>query len=703
MESPSPEMSRAASPDLMDSDSDSDSNSENDESENDEALPALSPVVTASDALPGCLFSSRLCPPASSSNPDASTSLGAFSAPQASVQHQSSGTSPVFHGFVDNRSRHDYQIQLMLLEQQNKKRLMMARQEQEYEHEQEQDKARNICCETSSIACSSAPAGNGGLDQRAQSKVLEQPDQKRIMMARDEQKQYGTRITDHESSSIASASSPAGITRLDYQAKLRILEEHNKERLRNMRRDREPELDDRVPHYPVKHSPSAAEKDASTLPNAAQGKSLPSPTSTASNIENHFGPFSAEGQRRAMPAAARHFQPFTMQQNAMIGGLGVPTNNEEPPAGFDFDSFLGESEQAESSSRGGVCSTIHSEPCNAAATSLLGSTMSREELGQIQIEKRWYEIDQIQKIRMHAQQEQMHQYHTTAQEAMLARQMARSGHVGEPPVHRPQPQRFPMYAPIFHTPSHPGPTFPTYRNCQALPTYIAPQPQPSYPAPGSPGPTAIKRGAPDSSDLPNGERSAKRPNHTTEPDRAGEDTERNRRERSTSLLSNDSEAAHSEASTARRQFIMANKARAKPKPIVRAEGRASTDDAQPTDSSRSPPPPRVASNETTQGSPAQSSATLDAEDARSPLVELDIDQENVAHTQKIEFDLGVSVTTMTWKDGATKTIMHGGGDGKSRDGVEIVTKTVIANGVVTVTTTTALIPLGGAQAEEEVD
>jgi hypothetical protein len=90
---------------------------------------------------------------------------------------------------------------------------------------------------------------------------------------------------------------------------------------------------------------------------------------------------------------------------------------------------------------------------------------------------------------------------------------------------------------------------------------------------------------------------------------------------------------------------------------------------------------------------------------------MDIDQENAAEIKRTEFDSGISVTTTTFRDGKTMTVMRvgdgsGSGKGKARgmrQGVEIVTKTVVISGVVTTTTTTALIPMSGVGAGHEED
>jgi hypothetical protein len=128
-------------------------------------------------------------------------------------------------------------------------------------------------------------------------------------------------------------------------------------------------------------------------------------------------------------------------------------------------------------------------------------------------------------------------------------------------------------------------------------------------------------------------------------------------------------------------------------------------------------------NGNNQGSPAHSSSTLDAEDENlndGPLADLklptlrlpaQIEPNFSERTEKNFSDTGISVTTTTFKSGKTRTLLRVGrevgvvrpGKKMRREGIEIMTKTVVEGGKVTTTTTTAVIPLGVDMGSEDFD
>jgi len=126
-------------------------------------------------------------------------------------------------------------------------------------------------------------------------------------------------------------------------------------------------------------------------------------------------------------------------------------------------------------------------------------------------------------------------------------------------------------------------------------------------------------------------------------------------------------------------------------------------------------------NGNNQASPAHSSSTLDDEDENlneGPLADLklpalrlpaQIEPSFSERTETNFSDTGISVTTTTFKSGKTKTWLRVGrevgvvrpGRKIRREGIEIMTKTVVEGGKVTTTTTTAVIPLGMDMGVEE--
>lgn len=137
--------------------------------------------------------------------------------------------------------------------------------------------------------------------------------------------------------------------------------------------------------------------------------------------------------------------------------------------------------------------------------------------------------------------------------------------------------------------------------------------------------------------------------------------------------------------------------------------------ASPINEHSSPAP----SEEITRPSPAGSSATLDDDNMNiatsTPLDELeveseaDLDKENTMLETEYPAEAGIAITTTTSKDGATTTVMRLGKGtmkvlsryGKVRQGVEIVTKTVVCQGVVTTRTSTSLVPMLAGRDEVE--
>lgn len=497
----------------------------------------------------------------------------------------------------------------------------------------------------------------------------------------------------------------------DYEEQMRILAAQNKRRLMMAREEQ-----DRLA-FKSTHSLTPTEKEGAATQALLMAKdSLARRQQALTNF------------MRQEASSRKTQQRVQSQQYAMNQGL--KTNTEPPNANvlenFDFDSFLPSPRPTEPSHPDTSCGPNHSAPCNAAAANLLGSTLSNEELSQIEKNRR-ASIESV------ARQHQL---------MLKQRMMAQGPHT--PPMMGTGRNFFyyPMPVPTQHdhtiypqVPHHvsaqtaasntQGP--PLYHTFQGVGHRIFNHPYPSPAAvdePALPTPPA-KRGPSFDFSSREQEPALKKSKATVDlndSNNFGGKTSNLRHPRSSSVESDESGIIDTDdepgmaASAPKPESDVSSLIEAMKKRVAKEK------DPQPTEQpvEKQTTQVHVPVEEIAYASPAHSSATLDDEDrSRSPLNELqldtdmEIDQENASEIKRTEFDSGISVTTTTFKDGKTMTVMcvgDGSSSGKSkvrrmRQGVEIVTKTVVISGVVTTTTTTALIPMSGIGAgnEEEVE
>ena len=128
----------------------------------------------------------------------------------------------------------DHQMQLMLLEQQNKKRLMLARQEQV--NKERDSNTTPSKQEASFLDPNKPPFDSKKQDYQTQLRMLEQQNKKRLMMARQEQADYGR---DSQITPPKQESQPSSSEKQDYEMQLRLLEQQNKKRLMMVRQEQE--------------------------------------------------------------------------------------------------------------------------------------------------------------------------------------------------------------------------------------------------------------------------------------------------------------------------------------------------------------------------------------------------------------------------------------------------------------------------------
>lgn len=497
----------------------------------------------------------------------------------------------------------------------------------------------------------------------------------------------------------------------DYEEQLQMLEAQNKRRLMMARQEQESHVFEN-PHS----SPPPEQEMAATKASLMARDSMNRRQQALTNL-------------MAQEASSRKTQQrVQLQQFAISQGLKM---NTEPPSSdvlqdFDFDSFLTSPRSTDTSHPDTSCGPNHSAPCNAAATNLLGSTLSNEELSQIEKNRR-------ASILASTRQRQMMQQRMMAQAAHAPPMIGNAGNFFCYPTPVPSQHNYSIHPQVPHHVSAQivasntqGP--PLYHSFQGVGSRVFSHP---YPSPATVDGPALpksptKRGPSFDFSSREQEPALKKPkaaaNSNDSNDFFSGKTRSLRHQRSSSVESDDSGNTDTDdepsitASASKQGSDVSSLIEAMKKRVVEEK------DTQTTGQPVEKPATQIEAplEEMAHPSPAHSSATLDDEDRpRSPLNELqldadmDIDQENASEIKRTEFDSGISVTTTTFKDGKTMTVMcvgdgSGRGKGKARElrqGVEIVTKTVVISGVVTTTTTTALIPMSGIEAanDEEDD
>jgi hypothetical protein len=492
---------------------------------------------------------------------------------------------------------------------------------------------------------------------------------------------------------------------LDYETQLRLLEMQAKKRISMAR------LEAEQASRAKQSSPITPNESAAALQTSASNDELQySYREAGSHVQQALesdNPVHKLHWRQAFSTDSSQVQHrIQLQQNATSRGIDLMTAQRDSTTSddiqdFDFDTFLPNTKDPEPLSFIPTCGPTHSAPCNAAATSLLGSTLSTEEINLIQREKSQRRMmESVERNR----QLMMHHKRVAVHNAVFARQMANMGQrnfyqsPNEPPprsynIQPHEPHRIPAQR---YSAELQGPSL--HHSVQGIGSRALSHPYLSVAVTDTP--TTTKRRSP--FDLSDAEKFQKRSKLRYDPIHEIGDQSSLGQECSPLSLTNDFGGAQ--------QDDVPCTPRLSP-PFDRHIGNNSqVMKDYPTetqilkeDYERPIPQTENLIEEITKASPAQSSATLDDEGNRSPLIEIDmdIDQENASDVQRTELDSGVSVTTTTFKDGKTMTVMRApDGNKKSKNralkqGVEIVTKTVIIAGVVTTTTTTALIPMTG--------
>jgi hypothetical protein len=491
---------------------------------------------------------------------------------------------------------------------------------------------------------------------------------------------------------------------LNYDAQLRLLEAQNRTQIDVFKVESH-----QAAHILTQESPNSPENKM------ALGSPHTVPTFGSFSNQRDFRHQLQHLQHLPGPnAALRHKQQWLINNARLRHQMGLRQQNMGYTDGVrDSKSHapLQESDEAEAIKLAPPCGNYHSAPCKAAATSLLGSALSNEELSQISIEKdRRMHLDTALRT-----QQQILRNSAALQDAVFANQLPNGRHGNffraQPNATCRQPGNFHPHSPrniSSQTIAETGNASTLYHQLQGTGPSALSHPQHSRTSSGGiVHESMVKRGA--SLDISYDQQSNKKAKFIADsPKDSSKDgcyIPNSHHEYPSSLFAEGfgfslphDKLGHLNSSPAKESgSILSNS---------KESGSILSNSKEKTDNKAVPPKEpdlrvHVPAEENNITSPVDSSTVIDAEEDQVPLndVDVNVNEENATKIQQMEFDPGFSVTTTTFKHGKTTTVMRvgDGGSGKRamtmKQGLEIVTKTVVDGGVVTTTTTTALFPL----------